>query len=61
MCEHIHTQLFIFRSVFVYFLMFGVSISPFFDMSAAPRHIKEDKRMKYLLGMLFNTLNLCFS
>ncbi|XP_047344049.1 transmembrane protein 39A isoform X1 [Vespa velutina] len=48
-------------SVFVYFLMFGVSISPFFDMSAAPRHVKEDKRMKYLLDTPLHNCSLSAS
>ncbi|XP_014599514.1 PREDICTED: transmembrane protein 39A isoform X2 [Polistes canadensis] len=47
--------------IFVYFFTFGMSISPFFDMSAAPRHIKEDKRMKYLLDTPLHNCSLSAS
>ncbi|KAK0163347.1 hypothetical protein PV327_007038 [Microctonus hyperodae] len=36
-------------SVSVYFLMFGVSIGPFFDISTSPLYVKEDKKTKFLL------------
>ncbi|KAK0088200.1 hypothetical protein PV325_012867 [Microctonus aethiopoides] len=36
-------------SISVYFLMFGVSIGPFFDISTSPLYVKEDKKTKFLL------------
>lgn len=39
-----------FRSLSIYFSMFGVSLTPFFDISASSLYGKEERKTKYLLG-----------
>lgn len=43
---------FLCSSISIYFLMFGASIGPFFDISAAPLYVKEDRKTKFLLGKI---------
>ncbi|XP_012255913.2 transmembrane protein 39A isoform X2 [Athalia rosae] len=45
-------------SISVYFLMFGVSIGPFFDISTTPLYIKEDRKTKYLLDKPLHNCSL---
>ncbi|XP_043269249.1 transmembrane protein 39A isoform X2 [Venturia canescens] len=42
----------------VYFLMFGVSIGPFFDISTAPLYVKEDRKTKFLLDKPLHNCSL---
>lgn len=39
-----------FRSLSIYFSMFGVSLTPFFDISTPSSCGKEERKTKYLLG-----------
>lgn len=39
-----------FRSLSVYFVMFGISAAPFFDISTTFSCGKEERKTKYLLG-----------
>ncbi|XP_015110557.1 transmembrane protein 39A [Diachasma alloeum] len=45
-------------SISVYFLMFGVSIGPFFDISTAPLYVKEDRKTKFLLDKPLHNCSL---
>ncbi|XP_015604761.1 transmembrane protein 39A isoform X2 [Cephus cinctus] len=42
----------------VYFLMFGVSIGPFFDISTVPLYVKEDRKTKFLLDKPLHNCSL---
>ncbi|XP_001605402.1 transmembrane protein 39A [Nasonia vitripennis] len=42
----------------VYFLMFGASIGPFFDISTAPLYVKEDRKTKFLLDKPLHNCSL---
>lgn len=39
-----------FRSLSVYFVMFGISAAPFFDIST-PLYGKDEKKTKFLMGI----------
>lgn len=45
--------IFCFRSLSVYFVMFGISAAPFFDISAIPLYGKDEKKTKFLMGIYF--------
>ncbi|XP_063993463.1 transmembrane protein 39A [Diachasmimorpha longicaudata] len=45
-------------SISVYFLMFGLSIGPFFDISTAPLYVKEDRKTKFLLDKPLHNCSL---
>ncbi|XP_033216276.1 transmembrane protein 39A isoform X2 [Belonocnema kinseyi] len=42
----------------VYFLMFGVSIGPFFDISTTHSYVKDDRKTKYLLDRPLHNCSL---
>lgn len=44
------------RRLSVYFVMFGISAAPFFDISSTFLYGKEDRKTKYLLGKCHVTL-----
>ncbi|XP_015512102.1 transmembrane protein 39A isoform X1 [Neodiprion pinetum] len=48
-------------SISIYFLMFGVSIGPFFDISTAPLYIKEDRKTKFVLDKPLHNCSLSAS
>ncbi|KAG7209468.1 hypothetical protein KM043_015557 [Ampulex compressa] len=45
-------------SLSVYFVMFGVSVAPFFDISTAPLYSKEDKKTKFILDKPLHNCSL---
>ncbi|XP_014208649.1 transmembrane protein 39A [Copidosoma floridanum] len=45
-------------SVSFYFLMFGFSIRPFFDISSPPLYVKEDRKTKFLLDKPLHNCSL---
>ncbi|XP_034940123.1 transmembrane protein 39A [Chelonus insularis] len=45
-------------SISVYFLMFGVNIGPFFDITTAPLYVKEDRKTKFLLDKPLHNCSL---
>ncbi|KAJ8675443.1 hypothetical protein QAD02_011229 [Eretmocerus hayati] len=45
-------------SMSIYFLMFGASVGPFFDISTAPVYIKEDRKTKFLLDKPLHNCSL---
>lgn len=44
------------RSLSVYFVMFGISAAPFFDISTTFSCGKEERKTKYLLGKYHITI-----
>ncbi|XP_066594836.1 transmembrane protein 39A [Prorops nasuta] len=45
-------------SLSVYFLMFGMSVGPFFDVSTTSLHLKEDKKTRFILDKPLHNCSL---